>query len=126
MRDRAGDRLLCDHLESVADADSERRLAILLDDLAKLLIRRVVSSALRDAPDDIEDVVSDTLVHLLRHLRELRRAPSDRIDDFRGYVAACAYHSCHQRLREKHPARNRLRNHIQYLLRHDVELPCFR
>ena len=124
MPDPAADRLLRDFLESSTDADSERHLTILLDDVASPIIRRVVASALRSShsAEDAEDVVSDTLVRLLRHLRVLRRETTGSIADFHGYVAMCAYHSCHQRLHEKYPARNRLRNHLRYLLRHDDEL----
>ena len=121
MRDAATERLLLEFVESASEAESERRLSSLLDEIATPLIRAVASSALRPSADDVEDVVADTLVQLLRHLRDLRRDRASGISDFKAYVAVCAYHACHERLREKYPVRNRLRNHLRYLLAHDSE-----
>lgn len=121
------DRLLSDYLAAGADADIEMLLTTILD-VAKPIVRRIVSSALRGPAgiEDLEDVVSDTLAHLLHRLRDLKNDASSPIHDLRGYIATCAYNSCHERLRERFPARNRLRNHLHYLLDHHPHLMLWR
>lgn len=128
MTVESGDRLLRDYLEAETDAEVEVRLASILDDFAKPIIRRIVASVLRGpGARDAEDVVSDTLTRLLRRLHELKSDPSAHaIHDLRGYVATAAYNSCHERLREIYPARNRLRNQLHYLLNHHPQFAIWR
>lgn len=117
--------LLRDYL-AASDAEADIRLARLLGE-AKRVVGRVVSSVYRDAEaSDAEDVVADTLADLLRRFRDLRTDPARSIDDLRGYIVRCAYNRCHERLRERYPARNRLRNQLQYLFRHDARLALWR
>jgi RNA polymerase sigma factor (sigma-70 family) len=124
----SADRLLRDYLVAETYAEVEARLASILEDFAKPIIRRIVASVLRGpAARDAEDVVSDTLARLLRRLRELKSDPSAHpIHDLRGYVATAAYNSCHERLRETYPARNRLRNQLHYLLNHHPAFAIWR
>jgi DNA-directed RNA polymerase specialized sigma24 family protein len=93
------------------------------------VVTRIVASALaRDAAgtSDAEDVVSDTIADLLRRLRDLRGGAGTPIHDLRGYIAICAYNRCHERLRERYPARNRLRNQLHYLCGHHPKLAVWR
>ncbi|MFP5245902.1 MAG: hypothetical protein ACLGH0_04335, partial [Thermoanaerobaculia bacterium] len=120
--------LLRSYLSASTDPEVDACLAIILDELAKPIVRRIVASTVRDAPgaNDAEDVVSDTLADLLRRLRDLRREPANPIHDLRGYIVTCAYNRCHERLRERYPARNRLRNHLHYLFGHHAELALWK
>lgn len=128
MRDDFADVLLRAYLAAPDEAEADRQLARILNDAARPLVQRVVSSVYRDfaAQSDAEDVVADTLTDLLRRLRDARRDPSHAIHDLRGYIATCAYNRCHERLRERYPARNRLRNQLQYLCGHDARLALWR
>lgn len=128
MRDDSADVLLRAYLAAPGEAEADRQLARILDDIAGPLVQRVVSSVYREwaAASDAEDVVADALTDLLRRLRDLREGRSQPIVDLRGYIATCAYNRCHERLRERYPARNRLRNQLQYLCGHDARLALWR
>jgi len=76
------------------------------------------SSSSHEAQDE-EDIRSEVVLQLISRLRELRtfRAQTP-IEDFRGYVAATTYNAYHKYLRDKYPARWRLKNRLRYLLNH--------
>jgi DNA-directed RNA polymerase specialized sigma24 family protein len=119
------DVLLRQYLDATADEDVERLLIRIIEGMARPVVTRIVASATaRDgtAAGDTEDVVADTLADLLRRLRDLRGGAGTPIHDLRGYVAVCAYNRCHERLRERYPARNRLRNQLHYLCGHHPKL----
>jgi len=123
------DVLLRQYLDATAAEEIERLLVAIVEGLARPVVRRVVASAIgRDAAghNDAEDVVADTLSDLLRRLRDLRAGEAAPIDDLRGYIATCAYNRCHERLRERYPARTRLRNQLQYLCGHHARLALWR
>lgn len=126
MREDPAEVLLHEYGAARADADAERLLARILEDVARPLVRRVVASACRDSAAEAEDVIADTLTDLLRRLRTMRESGAPPIHDLRGYVATSAYNRCHERLREHYPARNRLRNQLQYLCGHDARLALWR
>lgn len=102
------------------DPEAEDALARILERVAAPLVRRVVVSVVRD--EEGEDIVADTLVDLLRRLRDARGDAGQPILDLRRYIVTCAYNRCHERLRERYPARARLRNQVRYLGNHDPEL----
>lgn len=123
-----GAALLQEYLTADSETAAEALLGRLLEDVATPIVRRVVQSVRRDSGgvSDAEDVVANTLMDLLRRLREARADASDPIRDFRGYIATCAYNRCHEWLRERYPARTRLRNQLQYLFGHDPRLTLWR
>ncbi|HEX2060309.1 MAG TPA: hypothetical protein VHK90_06180 [Thermoanaerobaculia bacterium] len=128
MRNPA-DVLLRQYLDATTSVEVERLLVAILEEVARPVVRRVVASAIaRDAAGhaDAEDVVADTLADLLRRLRDLHEGNAAPIHDLRGYIATCAYNRCHERLRERYPARNRLRNQLQYLCGHHERLGLWR
>jgi len=125
MRDDSADVLLREFLGATAEPEADLHLARILDELARPIVRRIVASVVRDAPD-AEDVVADTLTDLLRRLRDLRGDRSREIHDLKGYIVSCAYNRCHERLRERYPTRTRLRNHLHYLFNHRPELALWR
>ncbi|HEX6085169.1 MAG TPA: hypothetical protein VF266_11625 [Thermoanaerobaculia bacterium] len=119
------DVLLRQYLDATAEGDVERLLIRIIEGAARPVVTRIVASAIaRDsaAAGDAEDVVADTIADLLRRLRDLRSGQSTPIHDLRGYIATCAYNRCHERLRERYPARNRLRNQLHYLCGHHPQL----
>lgn len=120
--------LLQEYLTADSETAAEALLGRLLEEVATPIVRRVVQSVRRDSGgvSDAEDVVANTLVDLLRRLRDARADASDPIRDFRGYIATCAYNRCHEWLRERYPARTRLRNQLQYLFGHDPRLTLWR
>ncbi|HEX8409968.1 MAG TPA: hypothetical protein VF883_13995 [Thermoanaerobaculia bacterium] len=128
MRDDSADGMLREYLGTSEDADAERLLGSMLDGLARTVVSRIVSSVCRGPVGSAEgeDLVAETLTDLLQRLRELRADPSRAIRDLRGYIATCAYNRCHARLRERHPARNRLRNQVQYLCGQHARLASWR
>lgn len=128
MRDDFADVMLREYLAAPEDAEAERLLGSILDELARPVVSRIVGSVCRGPVAGVEgeDLVAETLTDLLQRLRELRADPSRGIRDLRGYVATCAYNRCHARLRERHPARNRLRNQVQYLCGQHARLATWR
>jgi DNA-directed RNA polymerase specialized sigma24 family protein len=128
MEDESSAELLRQYLAAVDEADADRRLGQILEEVATPLVRRIVASVVRDSAAfaDAEDIVADTLMDLLRRLRDARRDDSHPINDLPRYVVTCAYNRCHERLRERYPARNRLRNQLRYLCNHDRELALWR
>jgi DNA-directed RNA polymerase specialized sigma24 family protein len=121
--------LLAGYRDATGDEDVERLLVTILEEVARPIVRRVVASALtRDAARlrDAEDIVADTLMDLVRRLRDLREEGAMPIHDLRAYVATCAHNRCHEASRERYPARNRLRNQLQYLCGHHPALAVWR
>jgi DNA-directed RNA polymerase specialized sigma24 family protein len=117
------DDLLQAFLQAPSEEEADRQLARLLDEVAKPVVRRIVESLARE---DAEDLLGDTILDLLRRLRELRAQLAPPIRDLRGYIATCAYNACHERMRERYPARARLRNQVQYLCGHHAKLAVWR
>lgn len=123
------EQVLQAYLSAATDADADREVERLLQDVARPIVRGIAASVCRGSPAmraDAEDLVSDTLTDLLRRLRAVRADPSHPIHDMRGYIATCAYNRWHELLSERHPARNRLRNQVQYLCSHDARLALWR
>lgn len=119
--------LLTAYLTASVNCQADSALSRILDEVAKPVIRRVVASACRDwTRADADDVVSDTLLDLLRRIRDVREGQAEPIQNLRAYIVTCAYHRCHERLRVRYPARTRLRNHLQYLFGHRDELAQWR
>lgn len=128
MHDHAADAVLRAYLSASTEGEADRQLERIVEAVALPAARRVVASVYRDfgSTADREDVVADAIADVLRRLRELRGDRSQAIHDFRRYVVSCAYNRCHERLRERYPARNRLRNQLQYLCGHDARLGLWR
>lgn len=128
MGDVSADAVLREYLAATGDPDAERLLAQILGDIARPIVARIVTSVCRgsSAMTDADDLVADTLADLLQRLRDLRDDRTQGIHDLRGYISTCAYNRCHARLRERHPARNRLRNQLQYLCGQHARLDTWR
>jgi DNA-directed RNA polymerase specialized sigma24 family protein len=123
------DVLLRQYLDATAEQEVDRLLVAIVEGMARPVIRRVVASSVARDPagmDEAEDLVADTVADLVRRLRELRAGGAQPIHDLRGYIATCAYNRCHERLRERYPARNRLRNQVHYLCGHHAKVAVWR
>jgi DNA-directed RNA polymerase specialized sigma24 family protein len=120
--------LLRDYVSATQEADGEQALTLILQDVAMPIVRAIAASVFRglEASEEAKDVVAETMLHLVRRLRAMHDDPSRGIDDLRGYIATAAYHCCHERIRERFPARTRLRNHLRYLFGHDASLALWR
>lgn len=128
MDDHSPEELLERYVAVEAEEEAERRLGQILEEVAAPVVRQVVASVVRDSTEfaNAEDIVADTLMDLLRRLRDLRGGAPPPIQDLRRYIVTCAYNRCHERLRERYPARNRLRNQLRYLCNHHPELALWR
>ncbi|HVF43193.1 MAG TPA: hypothetical protein VM936_09290 [Pyrinomonadaceae bacterium] len=125
---RQFDELLLPFLLAEDGAESERRLASLLEEHAAPVVRGVVRNKLRvslsagdgsEENQDALDLGGDIYADLLYELCALKSNPEGRaIENFRGYVATVAYNACHRHLRRKYPQRHSLKTRLRYLLTH--------
>jgi DNA-directed RNA polymerase specialized sigma24 family protein len=125
---RQFDELLLPFLQASDGAESERRLASLLEEHAAPVVRGVVRNRLRvtlsagdgrEENQDALDLGGDIYADLLSELNSLKSNPDGRaIENFRSYVAAVAYNACHRHLRRKYPQRHSLKTRLRYLLTH--------
>jgi len=125
---RQFDELLLPFLRAEDGAESERRLASLLEEHAAPVVRGVVRNRLRvsfsagdgrEENQDALDVGGDIYADLLSELNSLKSNPDGRaIENFRSYVATVAYNACYRHLRRKYPQRHGLKTRLRYLLTH--------
>jgi hypothetical protein len=74
-------------------------------------------SDFREQNQDALDVLSEIRVKLLQRFAQPEPDDNARaMEDFRGYGAAVAFHSCADYLRAKHPERTSLKNNLRRLL----------
>jgi RNA polymerase sigma factor (sigma-70 family) len=120
------DPLIADFVHATDDAEADRRLSALIDDHALPLARAIASRKLRQysAPhssaEDVEDVVSESLLVLIDRLRTLRDASSAPIESFLDYTAVVVHNACSHYVRRRHPDRARLKNRLRYLVTNDA------
>lgn len=125
------DTLLRPYLSAMDEAESQSLLAELVETEAEPLIRAVVGRKLRVSwngagatrvAQEAEDIRSEILLQLISRLGALKgRAEARAITNFRSYVAVTAHNACHEFLRQKYPARWRLKNRLRYLVTHQQE-----
>ena len=127
------DNLLQSFLQERDDGESELLLAKIISDHAGPLIRNIVRYKIivggrnQSSVQDAEDVCSTAILGLLARLQRYRQNNSEpSIMNFRSYVAAIAYNTCHEHLRDKYPLRHTLRNRLRYLLTHDGKFALWR
>jgi DNA-directed RNA polymerase specialized sigma24 family protein len=124
------DPLLHPFLQATDESEAQRLMEQLIAEHAQPLVREIACSKLPTARpasggtivlQEAEDVCHEVVVQLLGRLRDLRDGSEDgTIGNFTGYVAAVAYNSCTQSLRQNYPQRHRLKNRLRYLLNHDA------
>ncbi|MEO8677529.1 MAG: hypothetical protein ABI665_00690 [Vicinamibacterales bacterium] len=116
-----GDPLLAAFLRASSDDEAEAALAPLLDGGADGVLRESVRRSLAGSARSLaetDDVIGDVRVRLIRKLWALRRGAGEPIENFHAYVATTATRTAYADLRERYPARTRLRNRVRYALSH--------
>jgi RNA polymerase sigma factor (sigma-70 family) len=122
------DDLLLPFLMANDEAESNRLLDELVTEHARPLIRQIIKSKFNVYTDytnnireaqDVEDVVGEVVLHLVKRLRRLKSDPDSRaMGSFRSYVAVTSYNAFYTYLRQKNPQRWRLKNRLRYVLSH--------
>jgi RNA polymerase sigma factor (sigma-70 family) len=123
FRRTKNDIILQPYLSAKDDEDSEKHLAVLLDQVARPRITSVIMSRLRgsfvryERHTDIEDIYSEVITKVVAYLEEFKsNQDAQPCSDFRGYVAVIAHNTCNDYLRQLYPARTRLYKQIRDLL----------
>ena len=114
-------------LKALNDAESEERLAFIVEEIAPT-IGNIIKSKLRvslnindnSRPNqDALEIIGDVQAALVSHLRNLKSQNGEAdITDFKSYAATIAFNACHQYLRQKYPVRTQLKYKLRYLLTH--------
>ena len=127
------DSMLLPFLLSSDESEADNLLADLLSGCAVPAIESIVRSmfggpAAREInygvhqQEDIEDLVGEIYLKILRRLRGLKQSPNeDTIKDFRSYVAVTTYNVCNAYVRLKYPNWYRLKAKLSYTLKHHPE-----
>lgn len=120
------DALLASYLTTTDEQQAEFILGTLLWEHARPLIKNIVSTNLRFSTsytsrgrylEDLEDLIGGVTLQLLKRLRGVRENSGLKpITNFRDYVAVAAYNACYEYLRQKSPARARLKDKLRYIL----------
>src|SRR5215471_11254584 len=120
------DQVLISFLNESDGDEADRKLAALINTHAGPLIRSIIASTVRFSAKsgigqraDLDDICGEATMKLVIGLRRLRSGrQGSPIESFRNYVAVTAYNCCYGYLRRKYPGRTRLKDRIQYVLRH--------
>jgi hypothetical protein len=123
---QGSDALLASYLKAMDEEQAESMLGTLLWEHARPLIKNIVSTNLRFSTsytsrgrylEDLEDLIGGVTLQLLKRFRGIREnAGLKAITSFRDYVAVAAYNACYEYLRQKSPARTRLKDKLRYIL----------
>jgi RNA polymerase sigma factor (sigma-70 family) len=120
------DAKLAAYLRAADEAERERLLNELILNDAEPLVRATIRSRLRSYfgrfesqrdMQSIDDLCQDVLAKLIFWVRSLpRRGERGGVTDFRQYAVRAAFNRCYDYLREKYPARTRLKDNLRDLL----------
>lgn len=123
---QGSDVLLASYLKMTDEEQAEFVLGTLLWEHARPLIKNILSTNLRFSTsytsrgrylEDLEDLIGGVMLQLLKRFRGVREdAGMKPITSFRDYVAVVAYNACYEYLRQKSPARTRLKDKLRYVL----------
>jgi RNA polymerase sigma factor (sigma-70 family) len=110
-------------VEAEEESETDRHLESALSRVTPL-VRAIAARKLRSygrfRDEDVEDVVSESVLVLVRRLRELKAdAATGPIESLDNYAAAVAHSVCAQHHRRLHPERTRLKNRLRYVLGRD-------
>ncbi len=120
------DSVLLPFLLTSDESEADNQLRHLLVDVAVPVIKPIVRSSIgrwdlqgrrNHESQDVEDVISETVVRVLDTLRGLRRSSAGpSISNFIHYVTIVAHHACDTYLRFKYPNRTRLARALRYAM----------
>jgi DNA-directed RNA polymerase specialized sigma24 family protein len=103
-------------IESASEDDALRALIDQVTPVVEGIIRGKFGGTIAVA--EREELFSETILQLLRHLQEIKRDPSrDPITNFTGYTAVMTFNVVNAHFRRTHPERQRLRNRIRHVVR---------
>jgi hypothetical protein len=127
------DPVLREFVEATNEEQARHQLDCLVRDRVRPLLGRIAarklgpSSAKAFQPEDLEDVVGDATLLLLKRLQEMRVHPGiPDIESLDDYAAAVGYTVCAHRLRLKHPERSRLKACLRRVLAVDHAFALWR
>jgi len=87
--------------------------------IATGVVHRFVRRGDAIGAEDVEDLVSTTMVRLITRLKETERSS---VHDISAYVARSAFNVVNDHFRTHFPERARVRNRLRYALSHDARL----
>jgi len=122
------DPLLIPFLQASDEEEVDRLLGQILTETAQPIVSSIVRTYIAGSSyysesqhlsEDIQNLISDATVQILKRLRQIRLKPEmGSITSFKGYVSVTAYNACHRHLRMKYPQRARLKHKVRYILTH--------
>ena len=136
------DNVLVPYLTALDDRERQQHLDELVTIRAAPLIRQVLrrrlafyvsAQGVNGNNQDAEDLYQESMTRVVQVLHQLYSASGIEIDNFDLYVSRIASNTCTDFLRAKSPARARLKDRLQYLLKrhkdlvsweHDGEILC--
>lgn len=122
---RADERLEAYLLAS--DDHSEEALTLCCSEVLLPICQRVVRSRLWRHDEDVQDVVHDVLVRLIRRLREVRTSgDASSLRDATLWAMGAASKACSDFLRKEHPVRTHLAISLRYRFQKSVAFPLWK
>src|SRR5205085_10621168 len=130
------DSVLLPFLRSIGEAEREQHLSDLILFEAAPLVRNTLRQRLgfyvshlgaNPRNHDAEDLYHDVMATLIGLLNDPQLRPGQlAVKNFRQYVLRVATNACHDYLRAKSPARNRLKNNLRDLLERHTDFAQWR
>lgn len=121
----ANDPLLRPYLAADDEASGARELARLLDDVARPVIRGVLSRTFGGAPlrqDDLDDLEAGVLLRVVQKLQSVAAGRGDAVRKLDDYVARLTYNAVADLRRAQSPEWSRLKKRLRYALSSDARL----
>src|ERR1044071_8023160 len=136
------DNMLAPYLTAGDEHERQEHLDELVTIRAAPLIRQVLrrrlafyvsAQGVNENNQDAEDLYQESMTRVVQVLHQLHSTSGIEIENFDLYVSRIASNACTDFLRAKSPARTRLKDRLQYLLKrhkdlvsweHDGELLC--
>jgi RNA polymerase sigma factor (sigma-70 family) len=120
---RIADPVIEPLLRTTSETERRREIESLLVNLARPLVRRVLSRFMRQDDllqrEDADDIESTVMLRLVSKLEAAATSAEDVVDNFESYVATLTYNTTYDFLRRCFPQRTRLKNRLRYVLTHD-------
>jgi RNA polymerase sigma factor (sigma-70 family) len=114
------DRILQPLITAADEAARAEAIERVLVDVARpLALRAVLRFAIdewRVGSHDMEDIINDVSIRVLRKLRVVPLFEEEAVERFEEYVEILTQHSIYDHLRKHFPERSRLRSRLRYLL----------
>lgn len=123
----ANDEVLARLIEAPDEASRAAALEILVARAAPLIeaiLSRYASAV--ESSDDLRDLQATAMMRLLRRLDDVPRGEKAPIASFDDFVATLAFNTANDLLRDRFPARTRLKNRVRYVLTHDRRMASWR